>query len=257
MADVLYSNSNPPGESLGSECELLFANYKRRLAEACMSYLLTLHHDAELTVSTTAPLVPAEQLPSLQDALALAARLSELLASRQQQLADAEHQARERGQQTGHAAGIATARQEGAAALASTLADLARTQLEQRDELRQSLITLAAAMVRSMTAELAPANVLAALAQRAFEHVIPPQPVRLRLPLDLVEPVRTQLLEYEVAMPVQCMGDPDLHGLQCIVESSAGMLLAGLDDVLARTTQLLETQRRANINEHAHTQGAS
>jgi len=216
-----------------------------------MSYLLTLHHDAELTLATTDPLVPAAQLTSLQDALALATRLSELLDSRQQQLADAEHQARERGQQAGYAVGAATARQEGATALASTLAELARTQFAQREELRQALVTLAATMVRSMTAELAPATVLTALAKRAFEHVIPPQPVRLRLPLDMVEPVRAQLAEHETVMPVQCMGDPDLHSLQCVVESSAGTLLAGLDDVLARTTQLLETHRRASMNEYA------
>ena len=216
-----------------------------------MSYLLTLRHDAELTLSTTDPLVPAAQLTPLQDALALAARLSELLAGQQQRLADAERQAREQGQQAGHAAGATVARQEGAAALANTLAELARTQLAQREELRQALVTMAAAMVRGMAAELAPATVLAALARRAFDHVIPPQPVRLRLPLDLVEPVRAQLAEHETVMPVQCMGDPDLHGLQCVVESAAGTLLAGLDDVLARTTQLLETRRRASMNEHA------
>ena len=216
-----------------------------------MSYLLTLHHDAELTLSATDPLVPAEQLTSLQDALALATRLSELLSSRQQRLADAESQARERGEQAGYAVGAATARQEGAAVLANTLSDLARTQLVQREELRQALVTLAAAMVRSMMAELAPATVLAALAKRAFEHVIPPQPVRLRLPPDLVESVRAKLAEHELVIPAQCIGDPDLHGLQCVVESPVGILLAGLDDVLARVTQSLETQRSANMNESA------
>jgi flagellar assembly protein FliH len=216
-----------------------------------MSYLLTLHHDAELTLSATDPLVPAQQLTSLQDALALAMCLSELLASRQQRLADAEHQARERGEQAGHAVGATTARQEGAAVLANTLSDLARTQLAQREELRQALVTLAAAMVRSMTAELAPATVVAALAERAFDHVIPPQPVRLRLPPDLVESVRANLAERELVIPVQCMADPDLHGLQCVVESPVGILLAGLDDVLARATQSLETQRSASMNECA------
>ncbi|MCL1961978.1 MAG: FliH/SctL family protein [Desulfovibrionaceae bacterium] len=214
-----------------------------------MSYLLTLHHDAELTLSATAPVVPAEQLTSLQDAVALAMHLSELLASRQQRLADAERQASERGEQAGHAAGAAAARQEGAAVLADTLSDMARTQLAQREELRQALVTLAAAMVRSMTSELAPATVLAALAERAFEHVIPPQPVRLRLPPDWVEAVRANLAERELVMPVQCMGDPDLHGLQCVVESPVGILLAGLDDVLARATQSLHTQRSASMNE--------
>ena len=217
-----------------------------------MSFLLTLHRDAELALSTTEPVVSAEQLTALQDALELAARLSELLASQQQRLAKAESQARERGEQQGHAAGAAAAREESSAALAGALADLTQTQLAQRDELRQALVTLAAAMVRSITAELAPAAVLAALASRAFEHVIPPQAVRLRLPLDMVEPVRAQLAGRDgIAMPVQCIADPDLHGLQCVVESAAGVLLAGLDDVLARTTQSLETHRRASLDEYA------
>jgi flagellar assembly protein FliH len=129
------------------------------------------------------------------------------------------------------------------------VSDLARAQLAQREELRQALVTLAAAMVRSMTAELEPAAVLTALAERAFEHVIPPQPVRLRLPPDWVESVRANLAERELVIPVQCMGDPDLHGLQCVVESPVGILLAGLDDVLARATQSLETQRSASMNE--------
>ena len=91
----------------------------------------------------------------------------------------------------------------------------------------------------------------AALAERAFEHVVPPQPVRLRLPPELVEAVRAQLAQRELAMPVQCIGDGELQGLRCVVESNAGVLLAGLDEVLARTTQSLETHRRAHSSEGA------
>lgn len=217
-----------------------------------MSYLLTLHRDAELTLSTTDPIVPAAQLAPLQDALALAGHLSALLAGNEQRLAEAEREARQRGEQAGHAAGAERARADGAQALAEALARLAADQHAQREELRQALVALAAAMVRRMTAELAPPAVLAALAERAFEHVVPPQPVRLRLPPEWVEPVRAQLADRDLPMPVQCVGDVQLQGLQCVVESSAGVLLAGLDDMLARTTQTLETQRRALSSEDAH-----
>ena len=40
-----------------------------------MSYLLTLYRDAELTLATTEPVLPPDQLAPLQDALALAERL--------------------------------------------------------------------------------------------------------------------------------------------------------------------------------------
>lgn len=215
-----------------------------------MSYLLLLHRDAELTLATTEPVVPAAQLAPLQDALALSARLTELLAGEEQRLTEAERQAREQGEQAGHAAGAERARQLGAEALADALAQLSADQAAQRDELRQALVALAGAMVRRMATDLAPPAVLAALAERAFEHVMPPQPVRLRLPPAMVEDVRAHLAERELAMPVQCVADADLQGLRCVVESSAGVLLAGLDDVLARTTQSLETHQRAHQTEN-------
>ena len=210
-----------------------------------MSYLLTLHRDTELTLATSDALVPAAQLVPLQDAFALAEHLSELLASQRQRLAEAEAEARARGEQAGHAAGVQAARAEGAQALAVALAQLAQEQATQREELREALLLLAGAMVRRMTAALAPPEVLAALAERAFEHVVPQQPVRLRLPPEQVEPVRAALAARDLAMPVHCTGDAQLQGLQCVVESQAGVLLAGLDEVLARTTDALETDRRA------------
>ena len=101
-------------------------------------------------------------------------------------------------------------------------------------------------MVRRMAADLAPAEVLAALAERAFDHVVPPQPVRLKLPPALVEPVRAELARRELPLPVQCAPDAQLHGLQCTIESQAGVLIAGLDEVLARTAQSLELSQRAH-----------
>ena len=209
-----------------------------------MSYLLTLYRDAELTLATTEPVLPPDQLAPLQDALALAERLSALLARQQSALVAAEAEARAAGDAAGYVAGQARAQAEAAAALADSLSHIAAEQAAQRDELRQALIALASGMVRRMAADLAPAEVLAALAERAFDHVVPPQPVRLRLPRALLEPVRAQLAQRELALPVQCSADDSLHGLQCVVESAAGTLLAGLDDVLNRTTQALETSLR-------------
>jgi flagellar assembly protein FliH len=209
-----------------------------------MTYLLTLHHQAPLTVATTDPLVPPEQIAPLQDALALAGQLSDLLAGQQAARDQAEAQGYAAGEAAGHAAGQARALQDAAQALAEQMQRIAAEQAGQREELRQALVALAGGMVRRMASELAPAQVLAALAERAFEHVVPPQPVRLRLPPALLEPVRAQLAQRELALPVHCSADDALHGLQCVVESAAGTLLAGLDDVLARTTQSLETSLR-------------
>ena len=124
------------------------------------------------------------------------------------------------------------------------LADRGKQHQHQREELRSALVTLATAMVRCMASALAPDQVLTALALQAFEHVVPPQPVRLRLPAELVEPVRAQLATRELPMPVQCLADTELHGLDCVVESQAGALLAGLDTVLTSAAQRIETSQR-------------
>ena len=211
-----------------------------------MSYLLTLYRDAELTLATTEPVLPPDQLAPLQDALALAERLSALLARQQSALVAAEAEARAAGDAAGYVAGQARAQAEAAATLADSLSHIAAEQAAQRDELRQALIALASGMVRRMAADLAPAEVLAALAERAFDHVVPPQPVRLKLPPALVEPVRTELARRELPLPVQCGPDAQLHGLQCTIESQAGVLIAGLDEVLARTAQSLELSQRAH-----------
>ena len=229
-----------------------------------MTYLLTLHHRPPLSVATTSPVVPADQIAPLQDALALADRLSALLADEQAALARAQAEGRAAGEATGYASGQSRALHEGAHALAEQLQRIATEQAAQRDELRQALVALASGMVRRIAADLAPAQVLAALAERAFDHVVPAQPVRLRVPAALLEPVRAQLAQRELALPVQCSADDSLHGLQCVVESAAGTLLAGLDDVLNRTTQALETslRTRAQIEQDAgaaarHTENAA
>ena len=58
--------------------------------------------------------------------------------------------------------------------------------------------------------------------------------------------VVAELARRELPLPVQCAPDAQLHGLQCTIESQAGVLIAGLDEVLARTAQSLELSQRAH-----------
>jgi flagellar assembly protein FliH len=209
-----------------------------------MSYQLTLHHDALLSVVTTSRVVPPQDVVPLQDALALLATLRQLVDSSSQTLAAAERDAQERGYRAGYDAGKAQAFEESAQQLSLSLQDLSRQLQSQRDELRDALVQLSSGLVRCMAAEMAPEQVVTALAVRAFEQVIPPQPVRLRLPPSLLESVRAQLLLRELPLPVQCLPDPALTGLTCVVESQAGALLAGLDDMLEQATRQLEIGQR-------------
>ena len=209
-----------------------------------MSYLLTLHQDATLTLATTERTVPAQQVQALESALDLAAALQTLTSSARDAAAQAQQAACEQGHRDGFAAGLAQAHHEAAGQIAAALQSLAQQHQHQREELRSALVTLATAMVRCMASALAPDQVVTALALQAFEQVVPPQPVRLRLPAELVEPVRAQLATRELPMPVQCLADTEIHGLDCVVESQAGALLAGLDTVLASAAQRIETSQR-------------
>lgn len=209
-----------------------------------MSYLLTLHQDATLTLATTERTVPAQQVQALESALDLAAALQTLTSSARDAAAQAQQAACEQGHRDGFAAGLAQAHHEAAGQIAAALQSLAQQHQHQREELRSALVTLATAMVRCIASALAPDQVVTALALQAFEQVVPPQPVRLRLPTELVEPVRAQLATRELPMPVQCLADTEIHGLDCVVESQAGALLAGLDTVLASAAQRIETSQR-------------
>lgn len=213
-----------------------------------MTYLLTLHRHPQLTLATTEPVVPPEQFAQLQDAVALAEELSTLLAGQQAAVTQAQAEGYAAGEAAGYTAGQARAQQDAAAALAEQLQRIASEQAAQRDELRHALVALASGMVRRMASDLAPAQVLAALAERAFDHVVPPQPVRLRVPPPLLDAVREALAQRDLVLPVQCSADDALHGLQCVVESASGTLLAGLDDVLSRSAQSLETSLRVQAN---------
>ena len=143
-----------------------------------MSYLLALDDAFPGAIATTSPIVPASELPALQDAMALSARLTQLLATQEQQVTQACEEARAQGREEGLEQGRAQALESGAQALSDTLEKIAREQAAQREELRGALVTLASSMVRCMAAELAPPDVLAALAERAFEHVVNRPPAR-------------------------------------------------------------------------------
>jgi len=74
-----------------------------------MSYLLTLHQDATLTLATTERTVPAQHVQALESALDLAAALQTLTSSARDAAAQAQQAACEQGHRDGFAAGLAQA----------------------------------------------------------------------------------------------------------------------------------------------------
>ena len=209
-----------------------------------MSYQLTLYQDAFSSLVTTSRVVTPQDVTPLQDSLALLSTVQQWMDNRRQAIDAAERDAQERGYRAGYEAGQAQALEASAHELTRSLQDISVQLAQQRDELRAALVQLASGLVRCMAAELAPEQVVTALAVRAFEQVVPAQPVRLRLPPSLLESVRFELSQRDLPLPVQCLADSSLAGLTCVVESHAGALLAGLDDMLHRAAVQLEAGQR-------------
>ena len=209
-----------------------------------MSYQLTLYQDAFSSLVTTSRVVTPQDVTPLRDSLALLCTVQQWMDNRRQAIDAAERDAQERGYRAGYEAGQAQALEASAHELTRSLQDISVQLAQQRDELRAALVQLASGLVRCMAAELAPEQVVTALAVRAFEQVVPAQPVRLRLPPSLLESVRFELSQRDLPLPVQCLPDSSLAGLTCVVESHAGALLAGLDDMLHRAAVQLEAGQR-------------
>ena len=140
-----------------------------------MSYQLTLYQDAFSSLVTTSRVVTPQDVTPLQDSLALLSTVQQWMDNRRQAIDAAERDAQERGYRAGYEAGQAQALEASAHELTRSLQDISVQLAQQRDELRAALVQLASGLVRCMAAELAPEQVVTALAVRAFEQVVPAQ----------------------------------------------------------------------------------
>jgi flagellar assembly protein FliH len=198
---------------------------------------VVLHTSAQLSLATDRLLLPPEQAPALADALALAEALAQLHdgeAARVQAAIDA---GQARGRAEGEAQGCALALQNAAATLAHTVQQLEARAAVQAEELQHHVVALALLVVRHIAAELAPEQVLAALARKAFEHLAADATTglpacQLRLHPALLPAVQRQLAGTPPALRV--VADDSLAPLDCVLDTPGGRLLAGLETQLAR-----------------------
>jgi len=134
---------------------------------------------------------------------------------------------RERGRQAGRAEGFEAARAE----VAQRLAALEEDARAERAALRDSVGALALEVVRRIAAALGPTAMVEALAERAVREVLPDQPLTVRVAREAVGGVERRLWPLDAT--VQVVADPTLSSTDCLVETPAGRVDAGLNVQLA------------------------
>ncbi len=214
-----------------------------------------LHTHPQLSLATDSLLLPPEQAPAFADAMALAEALGRLRDDEASRVQAATATGRAQGLAEGLAQGRQEAQQAAAAQLASSVRRLSEQSASDTRALEHQLVSLALLVIRRIAADLAPETVLAALARQALEHlagqragtsaVDPEAPAwrgcQLRLPPALLAAVQAELGEVP---GLRLVADDSLAALDCVLDTPAGRLLAGLD------TQLNRVQARLAQAEH-------
>lgn len=190
-----------------------------------MTYVL-IHHGALATAHAVSGVVPAAEVHRLRSAAELLVRAEALSAGSEAQAAAA----REEGRVAGFAAGLSEGRAAAAAEKAVALAELNTAAAAERERLRRDIGRLALEVVRRIAGEIGPEAVVSGLADVALRHLLPDSPVVLR-----VAPVAAGAVEARSIGRFDAAVAPDaaLGLYDCVVETGAGRVHAGLDTQLA------------------------
>ncbi|MCP5091494.1 MAG: hypothetical protein GY949_11285 [Gammaproteobacteria bacterium] len=205
-----------------------------------MSYFLW-QRDAALSIASNRRVLRACEMPSLEHAAALCARLDAMLRDQPTQLAEQRECARAEGYARGLEQGRAAAREETANALTAMSQALQAT----REQLHADTATLALAVVDKLMGRFSNTERLAGLAATAAREAVfgagETQPaLTLTVHPDQVDAVREQLAARsagEYAPPIKVQDDPDCGPHACRLDSELGSIEATLDVQLARLAQ--------------------
>ena len=213
-----------------------------------MSFL-AVHRDASLALATDDPLLAPAQVRPFTDALALAATLRGLRDSEAQRIEIAVAAGRAQGHAEGLAQGLADAHEAAAESLADTLAQLLADARREEAELRAAVLSLALLVVRRVASTLERDAVLAALVSDALQRVLAldargrdarAAPCVLSLHPQLLGAVRQRIEARHPGLGVEWRGDATLAALDCVIETAAGRVLAGLEAQLEHIRAVLQ-----------------
>ena len=99
-------------------------------------------------------------------------------------------------------------------------------------------------MVQHITEQLAPADVLAALARRASEQLLPPRTAVVRVHPQLADAVRERLLNANAGSTLEVRADARMRWQDCEFDTPAGQLLAGVQAQLGRVGAAMQGAAR-------------
>jgi len=194
-----------------------------------------LHRSSAGSLASDQHWLSGDEFSHCSRSVELLARLEQMAATRAAELQAA--------QDTAIANGLAAGRRDALAQEAPRLWDAwdqaARSAQADMQALRAALVQLSLQVVQHIATELAPADVLRALAARAAEALLPDSGAVVRVHPDLAAAVRARVAPMPGVLDVR--GDAQLGRFDCVFETPAGQLLAGLPQQLARLSTQLET----------------
>lgn len=177
----------------------------------------------------------ADEVPLLQDAASLVARLEALWAAEAGRVQAAADEAR----RAGRLEGAAEAQRAADDALAARLAALAREAELARERSQAEVAALALAVARKLLGELPAADRLAGLALQAARELLPARTWRLVVHPDDADGLRERLArvaadERSGLAQAEVAVDPGLPPGECRLDTEFGSAQAGLGPQLAR-----------------------
>jgi type III secretion protein L len=201
------------------------------------------------SLATDQAWLSADDWAACESARELLLRLEHVSLTREQERAQALAQARAEGHAQGHAQGLAQGREQALSEEAPGLwqawdqaATVAQTDMQ---ALREALVSLSLQVVQHITDQLAPADVVAALARRASESLLPPRAAVVRVHPQLAQAVREQLQHSSAGAALEVRADATLRWQDCEFDTPAGQLLAGVQAQLGRVGAAMQGTARA------------
>ena len=190
-----------------------------------MSGFVLIRADASATLTRDDPIVRAAEVPMLAEAERLLAAANALRDDALRASAAAADEARAAGYRVGHADGLAA----GAAEIHAELVRLAQADAERAGQQRGDLARLGLEVVRRIAADVGPAEMVAALAERAASSVAPESQVVVRVAPAALARTRERLGSLASVEP-----DETLPPTDCVLATPLGEVRAGLETQLAQ-----------------------
>ena len=191
---------------------------------------LALHRGKQTSLATDALWLSEGDASRTADATALLQRIEQHWAT-----CEAAHrQALEQARAAGYAEGRAQALAEVAPRLIDAWDQASRSAQADVQALRETVSALAVRVTERLAQDLAPADVISALARRASEEFLPDTSAVLRVHPDVAHAVRERMSGGTPTSAVfDVRADATLGPLDCVFETPSGTLLAGLRDQLS------------------------